>query len=293
MFAQIVMSPVESLIATTGPSVWGILFVVIILVAAALNAFGRFRAGKVAMCQIFILDGDRRGNFVRIENAVAEAKGKGADIICFPAATMLGWVNPDAHEKAFPIPGPDSDLLCELAKKYKAFLCVGLEEKEGDKLFNSAILIDDRGQILLKHREINIAPNLMNPPYTAGSDVGITDTKLGKTGLLMCSDTQQEDILDRMAAFKPALLLVPCAYAEEKAKWPGHGQELQRVVKNAAIRTRATVVGTNLLGQITKGPWAGRIYGGQSVAADNTGKILAIAKDRDRDIRLVSVKATP
>ncbi|MCJ7730040.1 MAG: carbon-nitrogen hydrolase family protein, partial [Sedimentisphaerales bacterium] len=235
MFAQ--------LIATTGPSVWGILLVAIILVAAVANAFARFKAGKVAMCQIFILDGDRRGNFVRIENAIAEAKSKGADIICFPAATMLGWVNPDAHDRTCPIPGPDSDLLCELAKKYNAFLCVGLEEKEGDKLFNSAILIDDRGQILLKHREINIAPNLMNPPYTPGSDVGITDTRFGKTGLLICSDTQQEDILDRMAAFKPALLLVPYAYAEEKAKWPGHGQELQRVVKNVAMRTGATVVG--------------------------------------------------
>ena len=42
------------------------------------------RTIKVAMCQIFSLDGDRNGNFVRIENAVAQAKDAGAEIICFP-----------------------------------------------------------------------------------------------------------------------------------------------------------------------------------------------------------------
>jgi predicted amidohydrolase len=43
------------------------------------------------------------------------------------------------------------------------------------------------------------------------------------------------------------------------------------------------------VGEITKGPWAGRVYGGQSVAADKTGKIIAVAKDRDRDIAIVSI----
>ena len=32
------------------------------------------------MCQIFCLDGDRRGNFVRIDNAIRDAKDAGADI---------------------------------------------------------------------------------------------------------------------------------------------------------------------------------------------------------------------
>jgi predicted amidohydrolase len=56
---------------------------------------------KVAMCQIFSLDGDRGGNFVRIENAVRQAKDAGAEIICFPGTVILGWVNPDAHKRAW------------------------------------------------------------------------------------------------------------------------------------------------------------------------------------------------
>jgi len=49
------------------------------------------------------------------------------------------------------------------------------------------------------------------------------------------------------------------------------------------------VVGTNLVGEITNGPWRGRVYGGQSVAVDNAGRTISMAKDRDRDINIFSI----
>ncbi len=255
--------------------------------------FAKHNTIKVAMCQIFILDGDRSGNLVRIENAIAEAKDNGADIICLPESAILGWENPNAHKRACPIPGDDSNKMCELAKKYQAYLCVGLDEKDGDKLFDSAILIDDKGLILLKHRKLIVLPELMEPPYTAARDVNaIVETKFGRIGLLICADTHEDKILKQMAKLKPDLLLVPYGYVEVEEKWPKHGRQLQKVVKNAALRTGAAVIGTNSVGEVTKGPWAGRVYGGQSVAADNTGKILETAKDRDRDVKIVSLTLT-
>ena len=244
---------------------------------------------KVAMCQIFSLDGDRRGNFTRIENAISQAKDAGADIACFPEAAILGWVNPDAHERAYSIPGKDSKRLCELAGNYDAYLCVGLAEKGGGCLYDSAILIDNNGQILLKHRKINILSELMTPPYTPGEGVYAVETKFGKIGLLICADTHKSEILKRMAALKPDLLLIPYGYAAAENEWPGHGKEMENVVRNTARETGAFVVGTNLVGEITKGPWKGRIYGGHSVAVDRMGKIISTAKDWDRDINIISV----
>jgi N-carbamoylputrescine amidase len=245
------------------------------------------KAIKVAMCQIFSLDGDRAGNFARIENAVREAKDAGAEIACFPEAVILGWVNPDAHKRAFPIPGADSDRLCGLASKYDVHLCVGLAEKDGRKLYDAAVLIDNAGQILLKHRKINLLAELMRPPYTAGESIDAVETKFGRVGLLICADTHESGILNRMAALKPNLLLVPYGYAAEEDQWPGHGQQLLKVVKNTATKTGAFVVGTNLVGEITKGLWRGRVYGGQSVAVDRTGRTIATARDRDRDVSII------
>ena len=242
------------------------------------------------MCQIFCLDGDRSGNFVRIENAVSEAAKAGADIICFPETALLGWVNPAAHERAFEIPGQDTNRFAQLAKKYKKHLCVGLAEKDGDKLYDSVVLIDDRGRILLKHRKINILTELMTPPYTPGKDVGVAETQFGAVGRLICADTFRQDLLEKMAALKPDVVLVPYGWAAPEDKWPDHGKSLRTAVANAAKNIGAHVIGTDLVGEITQGPWAGQVYGGQSVACDKTGKVIALACDRDRDIKIVTVK---
>lgn len=244
---------------------------------------------RVAMCQIFCLDGDRSGNFARIEHAAAEAKARGADIICFPETAVLGWVNPDAHARAHPIPGGDSDRLCALAKEHGTFLCAGLAEKEGEALFDSALLIDEEGRVLLKHRKMNVLTELMTPPYTPGDAVGVAETRYGRIGLLVCADSFKEEILERMADLKPDLVLIPYGWAAPEDDWPAHGESLQRVVKNAASKIGAPVVGTDLVGEITHGPWQGFVYGGQSAAADKDGRILAVAKDRDRDILVLTV----
>ncbi len=244
---------------------------------------------QIAMCQIFCLDGDKSGNFVRIENAVQEAKENGAEIVCFPETALLGWVNPDAHQRACPIPGPDSDKLCQLARAYQTYLCIGLAEKEGERLYDSAILIDENGDILLKHRKINLLSELMNPPYTPGHDVNAVQTKYGKIGMLICADTFLNDNLERMAALEPDLVLAPFGWAAEEGKWPEHGKALAETVCNAAKIIGAPVIGTDLVGVITHGPWTGRVYGGQSVAVDQKRNILAVAKDRDREVKMVSI----
>ena len=296
--------------AAGGFTLWGAFFIVIILTAVAISVFAKRnppesakypnspadnanedKSLKIAMCQIFVVDGDRQGNLVRIENAVSEAKAAGAQIACLPESIILGWENPDAHKRALPIPGKDSLALSKLAQKYRIYICAGLDEKDNDKLYDSAILISDKGEILLKHRKLEVLPELMDPPYTAAKEVNaIADTEFGKIGLLICADTHKPEILSRMAKLKPDLLLIPYGYVEEEQKWPDHGKQLLRVVKNAALRTAAPVIGTNSVGQVSKGTWAGRIYGGQSVAVDKNGNVLATAKDRDRDIKIVTIK---
>lgn len=244
---------------------------------------------RIVIGQIVCLDGDRKGNFARITSAVRQAKSQGADLVCLPEMALLGWVNPNAHQRAHPIPGEDSEALCKLARDHKVHLCVGLAEKDVGHLYDSALLISDEGEILLKHRKINLLAELMTPPYTPGKTVRVAETKLGRIGLLICADTHEPEILARMAELEPKLVLVPYGYAAQAEAWPGHGKALEAVVINTAKTTGAPVIGTNLVGEISQGPWRGMTYGGHSVAADRTGKILATGNDQDRDIRLVTL----
>ncbi len=237
---------------------------------------------RVAACQIQCIDGDRLGNFKRIENRLQKLKN--VDIACFPESCLLGWLNPEAHTIANRIPGIDTDFICGLAKKFNIMIAIGLAEKNGDKLYDSVILIDKMGKIILTHRKINLLSWLMNPPYTPGDKISVVDTEFGRIGLLICADTFKKDILKQMKEKKPDILIVSYGWAEKREKWPRHGKLLERLVKSVSKNLNAYVIGTDLLGEISHGPWTSYVYGGQSVIVDNKGELLAVGKDRQRDI---------
>jgi len=120
----------------------------------------------IAVCQILVIDSDRSGNFARIERALAQTRDAGAEIACFPESAILGWQNPDAHQLAEPTPGRDTQRLGELARHYGLMICIGVDEKDGDKLYGGAVIIDRDGRLLLKHRKIDVLAELMDPPYS-------------------------------------------------------------------------------------------------------------------------------
>jgi predicted amidohydrolase len=170
---------------------------------------------RFAVCQILVIDGDREGNFRRIEYALQTARAEHADIATFPESSVLGWENPDAHKLATPIPGADSDRIAALAHKYGVMIAIGLDEKDGDKLYDSAILVDKTGKLLWKYRKQNVLPELMKPPYSVGTPegIGVVNTEYGRIGIVICADTFVDKYAQRVASLKPDLMLVPYGWA--------------------------------------------------------------------------------
>lgn len=246
---------------------------------------------RIAVCQILAIDGDREGNFRRIEYALEQARAERADIAAFPESVILGWQNPDAHRLATPIPGADSDRIAALARHYGLMISIGLDEKDGEHLYGSAILVDKTGKRLWKHRKLNVLAHLMDPPYAVGAPEGIgaVDTEFGRIGVLICADTFIDDYVQRIAQLKPNLVLVPYGWAAEFDKWPQHEKDLENLVARRAKEWNCPVVGTDLVGVITHGPWTGQTYGGASVVADASGRTVAILRDRDVEVRVVEL----
>jgi len=249
---------------------------------------------RVAVCQVFCIDSDAEGNFRRVAYAVEEAARQGAAVACFPESVILGWINPEAHQLAEPIPGPMTQRLAELARKHQLMICIGMDEKDGDKLYDSAVLIGADGKLLAKHRKMNNLHHakLMEPPYADGKpeDITVVDTPIGRVGLLICADTFEVEFLEKVAGQRPDLLLVPYGWAADKEQWPGHGKELEKVVCRAAKVVGCPVVGTDCVGMISRGPWKGKTYGGLSVVADRDGNVLGVLRDRDAEVRIFEIR---
>lgn len=236
-----------------------------------------------------VIPSDRPGNFLRVEHALEQASAAGASIACFPEACILGWTNPAAHWLACPIPGDDTARVGNLARAHGLYIAIGLSEKDGDRLYDSAVLMGPDGTLLMKHRKRNILTELMTPPYTPGDAVTVADTALGRVGMLICADTFVPEYLEEMAALEPQLVVVPYGWAETVEAWPEHGNKLANTVSAAARAIGAPVVGVDCVGIIVAGPWQGRVFGGQSVAADAQGRIRLRCRDRDTDVGIVDI----
>jgi len=246
---------------------------------------------RLAICQILVIDSDREGNFRRIEYALELAQARHADIAIFPESSILGWENPEAHKMAQPIPGADSERIAALARKYHVMIAIGLDEKDGDRLYDSAILVDNTGKLLWKHRKINVLPELMTPSYSQGKpeDIGVVNTEFGRIAVLICADTFSDDFARRMRALKPDLMLVPYGWAAPNDQWPQHSELLRKLVERRAAEVESPMAGVDLVGEMTHGPWTGQTYGGSSFVADATGRIVLTLKDRDTDLQTIDV----
>ncbi len=244
---------------------------------------------RVAVCQIEV-QRDLELGLAAIERALEQASAGGAVLAVFPEACLLGWLNPQAHALAAPIPGATTARLGALAKRYGMMIAVGLAERDGDALHDSAVLIDSDGSLLLRHRKGNVLSELMDPPYTPGDGrPAVVDTRLGRIGLLICADTFESSLVDAVAAQQPQLVLVPYGWAAPSADWPEHGESLHGWIAHTARAVDAPVVGVDGVGEISNGPWSGFLLGGQSFVCDWAGAQLARLADRRPEVRVVEV----
>ena len=118
--------------------------------------------------------------------AIAEASREGAEIVVLPEAMDLGWTHPVSQTEAEAVPeGLVYQTLAATAIEHGVYVCSGLTEAEGDRVYNAAVLIDPNGNLLLKHRKINEL-EIGRPYYARGDRLGVVDTELGRLGLMIC-----------------------------------------------------------------------------------------------------------
>ena len=145
---------------------------------------------RVALAQTPVEDGKLEANMQRAEAAAAHAAALKVDLLNLPEAADWGWLYQQARHDALPIPGKYTRFLSELARRHVMWISAGCLEKDGDKVFNAAVIIDRTGQIVLKHRKIDTLPLLTQHLYDRGSaeDIRTIDTEFGRIGLTICAD---------------------------------------------------------------------------------------------------------
>ncbi|MTT32189.1 amidohydrolase [Terrilactibacillus sp. BCM23-1] len=140
------------------------------------------KKSKIAVAQIQVTE-DKERNLSKIADEVKIASQEGAELIVFPECSLSGYVN---QENAETIPGESTNQLVTLSKKYHIYIVSGLVEKEGNLLYNTAILTGPEG-FIGKYRKIHL--NHHDKMWATSGEQWITfDLPIGRVGLLMGYD---------------------------------------------------------------------------------------------------------
>lgn len=231
---------------------------------------------KLAMVQMHVEGGNKATNLSRAEKFINEAEAAGANMVLLPEAMDLGWTHPAAAAEAESIPdGESCQMLIEAATGNGMFVCSGLVEKCGDRIYNAAVIIDPNGKVVAHHRKLNEL-EIGHDYYGQGSSLSVCETDLGNLGLMICADAfVPGHVISRSLGYMGAdIILSPCSWAmpasHDNDKAP-YGDTWRNAYIPVAKAFSMWIVGVSNVGWITAGPWKGMKCIGNSLAVDPSG----------------------
>lgn len=146
---------------------------------------------KVACIQMEPNVGEKDDNIRHSVKFIEEAASNGAGLIVLPELCNSGYVF-NTREEAFALSeevpnGPTTEAWCKVAKQHGLHIVAGINEREGEMLYNSSVVIGPQGYVGI-FRKVHLwnAENLFFEPGNLGFPV--FKTAIGRIGTFICYD---------------------------------------------------------------------------------------------------------
>ncbi len=156
---------------------------------------------KAAAVQLSPVLGDADGTVAKVIDTIANAASQGVQLIVFPEtavpyypyfsfitpAVAMGPEHLRLYERAVQVPGPVTEAIGQAAREHRMVVVLGVNERDHGTLYNTQLVFDASGEIVLKRRKIT-------PTYHErmvwgmgdGSGLRPVDTAAGRIGALAC-----------------------------------------------------------------------------------------------------------
>lgn len=231
---------------------------------------------RIALAQILVESGSLGKNIGKIKSFIGEAAAKEAEIVVFPECADVGWLTPADWQKAHRRYMKSVRLLSQLARSGSIYVCAGLMDGENGRAYNCSVLLSPEGDVLLRHRKINLL-DFERKVYAAGSSLSAVSRPVEKTSILICADNFPQSLfLGRTAGLMGArLVLSPSSWAvgPDSAADPDEGMWVSSYAALAREFGITTVAVSNV-GILENPPWRGYRCIGNSVVVGRCGDII-------------------
>ena len=217
---------------------------------------------------------------------IEQAAKQGAQITClqeiFYGPYFCQVQDRKWYDTAETIPGPTTNLMCELAKQYGMALVVPIYEEAGTGIYyNTAAMIDADGKLLGTYRKTHIPnlPGFWEKYYFKPGNTGypVFQTQFGKIGIYICYDRHFPEGARMLGLHGAEIVYIPSATAR------GLSDHLWDIEQRSHAIANGYFVGTiNRVG--VEEEFGPQEYYGSSYFCNPRGAYIARASDKEEEL---------
>ncbi|MFO1149761.1 MAG: nitrilase family protein [Alsobacter sp.] len=235
----------------------------------------------IACVQMEPVVGSKEANVDKSVRLIEEAAGRGATLVVLPELANSGYVfhtRDEAFAAAEPVPGgPTCERWAALAAAHKLHIVAGICERDGHRLYNSAVVIGPHGHVGT-FRKVHLwgNENLFFEPGNLGFPVFATP--IGRIGVGICYDGWFPETY-RLCALQGAdIVCVPTNWVPIPGQAEGR-EAMANILCMAAAHSNSIFIAA----ADRVGVERGQPFEGQSVIVSYTGWPVAGPASRDKE----------
>lgn len=153
-------------------------------------------------------------NLQQFAKLIEQAAEQNADIVCLPEGSTMVGTGLDYVTASELVPGRTTDFLGEIARKHNLYIIAGMLEKDGETVYNTAVLIDRNGKLAGKYHKVSLPREEIEGGVTPGDSLPVFDTDFGKIGMMICWDVTFPEAARTLAFQGAEVIFLPI--------WGGH-----------------------------------------------------------------------
>lgn len=237
---------------------------------------------KVAVVQMQVDPGFADVNRERCAGMIERAIECGANLIVLPELAISGYTaNRELLQRASePLSGPTFASWRSIAAKSNAIIAGGFCERDGELLYNSAMLVGSEG-LLLHYRKLHLFDQEKN--VFAPGDLGlpVAPTPMGRIGICVCYDLRFVEVARSLALQGADIVVVPTAWVRGFDPKPRDAMGYIGQLRGAAVQSNLNQIYMACASHC--GTAGGISFLGSSAIIDPYGHLLSGPMDDDEE----------
>jgi predicted amidohydrolase len=149
-------------------------------------------------------------------------------------------------------------------------------------------MIGRDGRILGRHRKVNEL-EIGLKVYSRGASLNVFDFEGRPTALSICADSWTPTVTDALYEMGARLIFSPSAWAVEPGGEATNIAWIRECYRARTAGRELTIISPNGVGDVTEGPWKGRILQGNSLVTGPDGRSLLTGPTRERAFLTLSI----